>query len=191
MTKGFWPVLKFKCLVLIPLCCALFLQTGCVQWQIPMQQPHSTAPQAYAEKLFINGDFENALLEFEQVYETALDPKDRNIALYGLACCQLMMARTDKEFLEAISNLQRWDANKGSEPFVENHHLIVLALKRQGELIREKNLAMEQREARKNALIENQRSKISQMATTLENLQKQLTELEAMDETIQEKRRPL
>jgi hypothetical protein len=29
------------------------------------------------------------------------------------------------------------------------------------------------------------------MATTLENLQKQLTELETMDEIIQEKRRPL
>lgn len=148
-------------------------------------------PQANAEKLFINGDFDAALLEYEQIYETALDPRDRNVALYGLACSQLMLARSDEQVLEAISNLQRWDAMKGSDPFVENHHLLILALGRQSELIQEKNLELVQRETRKNTLIEHQRRKISQMATTLEKLQKQLTELEAMDETIQEKRRPL
>ena len=169
----------------------LLILSGCTTLQLPVVPQQSTIPQANAERLFINGDFDNALLEYEQIYETALSPEDKNIALYGLACSQMMLARSDEQLLEAIRNLQRWDANKGSAPFVENHHLLVLALKRQGELIQEKNLEQAQRETRKNTLIEQQRRKISQMATTLEKFQKQLTELEAMDEIIQEKRRPL
>jgi len=167
------------------------LLASCTQLQLPNKPLAPTAPQANAEKLFINGDFENALVEYEQIYKTSLDLKDKNNALYGLACTQLMLARSDEQVLEAISNLQRWDAMKGSDPFMENHHLLILALKRQSELIQEKNLELVERETQKNTLIEHQRIKISQMATTLEKLQKQLTELEAMDETIQEKRRPL
>jgi len=175
-------------------CCAVLLSlllASCAQLQLQKKPQVPATPQANAEKLFINGDFENALVEYEQIYQTASDPTVQNNALYGLACTQLMLARSDEQVFEAISNLQRWDAVKGSDPFVENHHLLILALKRQSELIQEKTLDLVQRETQKNTRIEHQRIKISQMASTLEKLQKQLTELEAMDETIQEKRRPL
>ena len=147
--------------------------------------------QAAADTLFINGDFENALLEYEQIYETALSHEDKNSALYGLACTQMMLANSDLQLIEAIDNLLRWDANKGTAPFTENRHLLTLALRQQSYLIQQKHVALTAREKRKNNVIAYQKKKISQMATTLHNLQNQLEELEEIDETYQEKRKPL
>lgn len=155
--------------------------------------PEATAEktQSVAELHFINGNFESALLEYEQIFETSLSPEDRNLALYGLACTQMMLARSDEQLLEAISNLQRWDASKGSAPFVENRHLLVLALKQQGEFLKEKTEGQLKHEKQKNSVIAYQKKKISLMASTLVKLQKQLEELEAIDETFQEIRNPL
>ncbi len=160
--------------------------------------PEPTIPEATAEQTqsvaelhFINGNFESALLEYEQIYETALSHEDRNLALYGLACTQMMLARSDGQLLEAINNLQRWDTNKGSAPFVENRHLLVLALKQQSEFLKEKTESQLQQEKQQNSVIAYQKKKISLMASTLIKLQKQLEELEAIDETFQEIRNPL
>jgi len=143
-----------------------------------------------AEILFINGDFENSLLEYKQRYEYSLSPEDKNLALYGLACTQLMLARTESQVIEAINNLQKWDAGKGSAPFVENHHLLVFALKQQAELLQQKNQNILLREKNKNSLISSQKKKITQMVTMVEKLQKQLEELEAVDEVSQEQKKP-
>ena len=154
--------------------------------------------QAFAEQLFINGDFENAILEYEQIYDTALSPKDKNSALYGLACTQMMLARTEEQLVESISNLQKWDANKGTAPFTENRHLLLLSLKQQSGLIVEKKTAFVERENLQNSLIANQQIKISQMTSTIESLQSQIKklgnqikELEAIDENVQKQRKPL
>ena len=156
----------------------------------PQEEEVKTA-QASADILFINGDFENALLEYEQIYETALSHEDRNSALYGLACTQIMLANSDLQLIEAIDNLLRWDANKGPSPFTENRHLLTLALRQQSYLIQQKHVALATREKRKNNVIAYQKKKISQMSGTLKNLQNQLEELEEIDETYQEKRKPL
>lgn len=155
----------------------------------PVEEVQST--QAAADILFINGDFENALLEYEQIYETALNHEDRNSALYGLACTQMMLANSDLQLIEAIDNLLRWDANKGPAAFTENRHLLTLALRQQSYLIQQKHVALAAREKRKNNVIAYQKKKISQMSSTLKNLQNQLEELEEIDETYQEKRKPL
>jgi hypothetical protein len=148
-------------------------------------------PQSLAEMLFLKGDFANALLEYEQIYETALTEEDRNPALYGLACTQLMLAHSDSQFAEAISNLENWDAEKSNKHFTENSHLLVTALKFQSERIQKRNQAQAALAKQKNSVIANQSSMITQMLTTVNNLQKQLEELEAIDETLQEKRNPL
>lgn len=175
----------------------LALCSSCTVMQLPTFPIPAEHTQAFAEQLFINGDFERAILEYEQIYETALSSEDRNHALYGLACTQMMLAHTEDQLVEAISNLQKWDANKGTAPFVENRHLLVLSLKQQSELIQEKNKALKERENQQNALIANQQLKISQMTSTIEKsqnqikiLQNQIAELEAIDKDVQEKRNP-
>ncbi len=154
--------------------------------------------QAYAEQLFINGEFEKAILEYEQTYKTARSPMDKNHALYGLACSQMMVARTDDQFIEAISNLQKWDANKGSEPVNENRHLLVLSLNQQRELMEQRNKEKKARETQQVTLIDDQKKKISQMMSTVAKLQNQIKSLEnqiqaleAIDANVQEKRKSL
>ena len=180
---------------------AVFLLTqssACTLMQLPQFPLPADHTHAFADQLFINGDFENALLEYEQIYETALSPEDKNNALYGLACTQMMLARTSDQLVEAIGNLQKWDANKGTAPLTENRHLLVLSLKQQSDLLEEKKKALTERENQQNALIANQQLKISQMTaaiekltTQLKQLQSQIEELEAIDESAQKKRKPL
>jgi|GEM_PF-1924641 len=169
----------------------LLLCSACTMMQLPAFPTPAEHPQARAEQYFINGEFESALLEYEQIYETALSAEDRNQALYGLACTQMMLARTDDQVIEAISNLQKWDADKGTASFTENRHLLVLALKQQSDLIQKKNQALKEREEKQISLIASQQLQIADMLTTVERLRKQIEELEAIDENVQEKRKPL
>ena len=125
-------------------------------------------------------------------FNKALNKQPKNFyALYGLACTQLMLARNDHQYIEAISNLHKWDAIKGGAPFTENHHLLVLALLHHRDIIQRRNIASAKREKKKNILITKQKKKISTMVHTVKKLQNQLEELEAIDETFQEKRKPL
>ena len=164
----------------------------------PASPKNKVQPQAYAEQLFLKGDFENATLEYEQIYDTALSAEDKNQALYGLACTQMMLARTEDQLVEAIDNLVQWDLNKGKAPFVENRHLLIQALQEQGELLKERKMKLTERENQQNALIANQQITIAKMTSTIENqqnqiekLQTQISELEAIDKNVQEKRKPL
>ncbi len=173
--------------VVIALCCSSCAQSP----QPPPPELIQPAPQSVAETLFLNEDFANALLEYEHDYETALAPEDRNQALYGLACTQLLLARSDSQMAEAIGNLEKWDGEKSDTARTENRHLLIVALNVQGERILKKSQEQAHLAKQKNTVIANQRKKITQMATTVDNLQKQLEELEAIDETLQEKKKPL
>lgn len=176
----------------------LFICTSCAEWKkqkFPVPADHLI--HSVAEQHFLNGDFENALLQYEQIYETALSPEDKNHALYGLACTQMMLAHNANQLVEAIANLQTWDANKGNAPFTENRHLLILALKQQSTLI-ERNKTLTERENLQKSVIANQRVKITQMTTAneqlqveIKKLQKQIEEIEAIDENAQSKRKPL
>jgi polyhydroxyalkanoate synthesis regulator phasin len=159
--------------------------------QPPPPEPVQPSPQSVGEALFLNEDYANALLEFEHDYETALAPEDQNQALYGLACTQLMLAHSDSQLAEAIENLEKWDVEKGDAPHTENRHLLVTALKFQSELMQKKIHEQVHRAKQKNTVIANQRKMITEMASTVDNLQKQLEELEAIDETLQEKKKPI
>lgn len=101
------------------------------------------------------------------------------------------MARNDRELAEGIGNLEKWDEEKGNGPFQENRHLLVLSLKQQGELLIKRNREQQKQGNRKDRRIANQKEQIAQLTVTIEMLQKQLDELEAIDENFQEKRKTL
>jgi hypothetical protein len=196
MQKSHSLIYRWLYLLLLPL--LMSLCSSCTMLQLQAFPAPANHTQAFAEQLFINGDFENAILEYEQIYDTALSPEDKNNALYGLACTQMMLARTEEQLVEAISNLQKWDANKGTAPFTENRHLLLLSLKQQSGLIQEKKTALIERENLQNSLIANQQIKISQMTSTIESQQNQIKklgnqieELEAIDENVQKQKKPL
>lgn len=180
----------------------LFLCSSCIELP-PRSNPASAAApaqQAHAlgEQLFMLGDYQGALLEYEQIYETALSRDDKNQALYGLACTQMMVARSKEQLVEAIDNLQKWDIHKGTAPFTENRHLLILALKQQATHLQETDNTSAERENRQKSVIADQQSKITEMTAEnetlqleLKKLQKQIEEIEAIDENVQSKRKPL
>ena len=145
--------------------------------------------QAEGERLFINGNFQNALLHFEHIYETSLSAHQKNMALYGIACSQIILAEKDEQLAEGIHNLVRWDAAKGSAAFSENHHLLVLALSHQGERLLQQQQRLEKNWQRQARQINQQKKMISKLGETMVNLQNQLKELEALDEHYQEQKR--
>ncbi len=169
------------------------LCSSCAQPPAPETPEPEELPsyQSRGDELFLNENYADALLEYEHDYETALAPEDRNHALYGLACTQLVLAHSDNQMTEAIDNLAKWDDEKGDIALTENRHLLVTALKVQGQRILKIRQEQSHLAKRKNNIIANQRNKITQMVNTVDNLQKQLEELEAIDETLQEKKRPL
>ncbi|GAB6190820.1 hypothetical protein [Desulfocastanea catecholica] len=154
--------------------------------------------QPLAEQLFLNGDFAGARLEYQRIYATALSAEDRNHALYGLACTQMMAADTEEQFIEGIGNLQKWHAGKGTAPFSENRLLLVLALNQQSKRITEQDKERIARETAQTALIDDQKKKISEMTSTVQKLQSKIEELhnqiaalEAIDMNVQEKQNSL
>ncbi|MGW8195529.1 MAG: hypothetical protein ACWGOX_14825 [Desulforhopalus sp.] len=146
---------------------------------------------AQAESLFINEKFPEALVEFERVFYNSASAADKNSALYGLACSRLILAKNSEAVTSAVNDLQQWDTNKGQEPFGENHHMLVMAVKRMGDLIEELTERQFQKETQKDTLIADQKKKIAQLTSRLEKLQKQLEDLEAVEENFQGKRKPL
>ena len=177
---------------LAPLLLIFLICSGCAPATTGgVHQKPQNKPPSNGDFLFINGDFENALLEYQMTYEKTFSPEEKNEALFGLACTQLMLATTDAQRIEAIRNLHKWDATKGSDPFTENHHLLVLALKQQADLLQQKDLDSKQREINKNTIISSQKKQISEMASIVKILQKQLEELEAIDEIFKGKRKAL
>lgn len=130
-------------------------------------------------------------MQFEHDYKTAPAEDDRRLALYGLYCTQLAQASSDEQLAQAMANLERWIEEHEKNPGDFNPRLLVVAFKAQGERLHAKGQELNRLVKRKNGVIASQRKKITEMADTVGNLQKQLEELEAIDETLQEKRKAL
>jgi hypothetical protein len=176
----------------------LALCSSCNMMQLPAFPLPAENSQAFAEQLFLNGDFKTALLEYERLYDSALSAEAENHALYGLACTQMMLADNEEQFIEAIGNLQKWNAGKGTAPFRENRLLLVLSLKQQSKRIAENKKERIARETAQISLIDDQKKKISEMMSTvsmlhtqIEELNNQIAALEAIDENVQEKQNSL
>lgn len=164
--------------------------SGCTPLQLPLIPETASRTRNTAEISFLNGEFQKAMLEYKEIYETTSSIEEKNSALYGIACTEILLAENDDQLVEAITTLQRWNASKGSENFNENRNLLILALKQQSERIQSKKQQSVEYDKRQKGIINSQRNKISQMATTVKQLKKQLDELEAIDEIYQEKRKP-
>lgn len=195
--------LDIKAFILIS---ALSFFAGCAPLNLPpLEEPtENSRVIASADHLFINGNFEEALVKYEQLSIHNLSPKEKNHALYGLACARLMLAKSTEELIGALDDLHQWDIEKGSGRFTENRHLLVMALQHQATLIRERDEILTAQKSQKDKQIGNlskqiadqneqiagQDKQISQLNSQLKKLQTQLLELEKIEENVQEKRTP-
>lgn len=157
----------------------------------PSPEPIKPAGPSVGETLFLSENYEKALAEYSTHYETAVTPEDRSHALFGLACTQLTLAHSDSQLAEAINTLEKWEAENVGSPSLENPRLLVIALKALNERAQKKSQEHAQLLKRKNTAIANQKKKIAQLGGTVDSIQKQIDQLEAIDETLQEKKKSL
>ncbi len=165
--------------------------SSCAQAPPPSPEPIEPVSPSVGETLFLSENYEKALYEYSDNYETALTPEDRSHALFGLACTQLTLAHSDNQLAEAITTFEKWGAENVASPSMENPRLLVIALKALNEHTQKKNQEQIQVIKKKNTIIANQKKKIAQLGSAVDNIQKQLDQLEAIDETLQEKKKSL
>lgn len=179
--------------VFILLLFSLLFCVSCAEKPTPTAPPPSPPPAlpSTGEVLFLNLKLPEALEQFEHDYDTALADSDRRQALYGLACTQMALATGDEQLAQAVANLELWIEQNQGQPEEHNPRLLVIALKVQSERWQKRGQELARTIRQKNGVIVSQRKKITAMADTVDSLQKQLEELEAIDETLQEKKKSL
>lgn len=187
-------------------------QSGCSYVQIVVSASTEAQLLRDGEKAFLLGNYEKAEELFLQVYNSESESQYKNTARYNLACTRMITAENSKTFKEAFSYLTDWKKPYHSGFYTENPTLVVTALKKSGSKIRQQAdlLKAENRKLTKalegqNSEIDNLEQNISNLRTLLtsyqedsisaqemiETLQRQINELEVIDQQLQEKKKPL
>ncbi len=169
-------------LLLLPL-------AGCSVVQVVMPfGPHAQQLRD-GEQEFEQGRYQKAETIFAQVLASNANSQTRNTALYDLACTRMITASTAGEFYAAVSLLDDWQKSSPSGIYVENPNLIITALKKRARLTEdEKNQAII-KDRENQEIIAKQKEKIQEMKHLLRTLQNQMTELESIDQQLQEKKK--
>lgn len=130
------------------------------------------------------GNYKKAEQIFTNIYESDTDQETKNTALYNLTCTRMLTAENINEFISAVELLDDWKEASRGVFFVENPNLIVEALKEQVKVLQREQARIEQKTLEADLIIVNQKKE-------LETLQHQISELEAIDQQLQEKKKPL
>lgn len=188
-----------KLLLVIP-GCWLFL--GCHLMTIPGSVGMDKETLKEAETAFLQEQYNRAGLKFQGIYDKSRDPRVKNAALLGLICTDLMTAENQTAFQRSLTSLNGWEALDRTGSHVENPALMVRVLER---LIREtrteagrksremkKMTRIHREEMEKMASVQKElQAKILRLNAIMETLRHQISELEAIDQEFQKKRKPL
>lgn len=130
------------------------------------------------------GHYDKADTIFTEVFVSNSKMHTANTALYNLICSRIMMASTPEEISEAVKFAQGWKNLNTKAIYVENPNLALQAFKQIGELL----IVEKQRAATRQK--KNQQT-IKHQQKIIITLQKQIDKLEAIDQELQEKKKPL
>lgn len=174
------PTLTKNCFLLLLLVCI----PGCSFVPIVVSYSPEVQELREGEREIGLGNYKKAEKIFADIYESDAGQETKNTALYNLTCTRILTAETVDEFIDAVKLLDDWkEANRGVF-FVENPNLIVDALKEQVKILQREQAVKEQKALDADVTIVN-------LKKELEILQHQISELEAIDEQLQEKKKPL
>ncbi len=143
------------------------------------------------EKQFALGNYQQAAVLFKKAQAGKVGSQSKNAALYSLACTKIALARNDREFMEAVKLLDKWQKSFAGGLYIENPSLMITALEKRLNIIQKKKDANHNQALKNRKVINSQKEKISEMKNILQTLQHQITELEAIDQQLQEKKKPL
>lgn len=129
-------LLRFKAL----LAAALFglSMAGCASPQTGRPQaasvsrPNEAEHRALGEGItaFNKGEYERAMAVFEILNETAQDPEVNRKALFGLAATRLLLAKSQREFGEAMRLMECWIERAPDDMGSEDPRLLIPLLER-------------------------------------------------------------
>lgn len=143
-----------------------------------------------AESAFFAGDYQLARKLYSRVKENNGESVLRNQAIYGLACLRIISAGDTGELRRALTELAAWQA-PDTGTYLENPEMLITALNRQSDLF---DCQVEIREAMARKKMEDSneyKQEIEKLEATIEKLEHQISVLEAIDQEIQEKRKPI
>lgn len=138
----------------------------------------------HGETLFEQKQYEQA----EEIFLTILDGhipiKTANTAIYNLTCTRIMQADTLTDLSHALILLENWRYTSQSIISVENPQMAISAQKKIAEII--------ESDLRNSVARETQfKQTITRQQKLIETLQHQISALEAIDQELQEKKKPL
>ncbi|MBF0467412.1 MAG: hypothetical protein HQK61_00770 [Desulfamplus sp.] len=116
-----------------------FAATGCSVLK-PLNELKSDKKIMEAgEDAFMQGNYKIAQDMFSKVISSSTNRRNKNTALYNLACTKLITAESDAEFIEAAEMLMHWKASQKIPMYYENPQLVIKALIKSTDLLKYKN----------------------------------------------------
>ncbi len=171
-------------LTLFMLLCTSVLLFSCSVVPVVISSDPDMQKLKLGETLFEQEHYKEAEKTFIAVLEAHIPINTANTAVYNLACTRIMQAKTLEDLSNALILLDTW--RQTSQPIisVENPQMVITAQKKIAQII-EADVIARQLEDKKNKQIILQQSKM------IETLQHQISALEAIDQELQEKKKPL
>lgn len=183
-----------------------FLLASCTAVQLVVSFDPELQQLRDGEREFILGNYEEAEDIFREIYDSNVSKQTKNTALYNLACTRIITSNNSKDFIKAVQLLDDWKKTYPSVIYVENPDLVISALKERASSIAEHenqairkeirikeilNKEFKNKELKSREIIDRQSKTITELENSLSTLQHQIAELEAIDQHLQEKKKPL
>lgn len=191
------------------LCCVLASAvSGCQaiktidSWNGALERPASERAEwellKKAEAAYFAGDYNTAGEFFAKIRRTSTTEEHQNHALYGIACVEIVTAEQSGDVRAALSALQGWrEPEKVKGGFYENPRMIISALRSRVDLLyrepepQQESLEEEEGSSSASQKEREQQEQIAKLKEKIKTLEHQISVLEAIDQEIQEKRKPI
>lgn len=145
-----------------------------------------------AEDTFFSGNYDQAREMYTEIMRESSSPIYRNSALYGLSSIAIRTAADKEALQEGLAMMQQW-VEPGAEitGYLENPRMIAEALNSQVGLLECIPEIRYVTTKKKGELLKKHQEEIEELKETIKKLEHQISVLEAIDQEIQEKRKPI
>lgn len=158
----------------------------------PKPPDYEVALLKEAEVAYFAESYEEAESIYTQVFDLSKREVYRNAAVYGISCIRIIAAETPDDLKNSLSSLQKWtNIDFSRSLYWENPELLIKALQERKD---DFECDPEIRYVVRKKYVENSeahKKEIEELQETIKKLEHQISELEAIDQEIQEKRKPL
>lgn len=145
-----------------------------------------------AEAAYFNKNFDLAEALFLKVQQNTDKPGYKNQAYYGLSCIDIITANDMVELREAFNKIGEWQQLEiEADGYEENPGMLIVALDRKADVLNCETEIKVVTTEKKMEVNKEHELEIEQLKQTIQKLKHQISVLEAIDQEIQEKRKPI